>query len=323
MKAAPAKLSKNQVGVQAMAKTMSVLILVAGVIYCEVMFLSMVATAFPTGILRIFASIGAIVGGMSVLLLLLAKSFWFTEGVQLIFSYVFTGFEVVFLIANTVLAFELNSGKTVDSWLAMWETFAPATPVVAIVGWTIIWALDASAKRRHALTNIEDEEHEAELDYRRKVHQARIGLRDRFLAQVIADMEEDIQSDHIRGQGRVAASQLAAAALTEVTGVPVVPRLGSSSSAHSSESIVPASGYSVPTGALPATSRPRMGLPSSGPGGSDWDLSDQWLSQVNERVEQERARRLASEGGRDPVTAAELPYQDMQDTEGGDTGKKK
>lgn len=218
-------LTPNQAGIRSAAMVCSILLLVAGVIYCEVMFLSMVEKAFPVGLLRVFATIGAVVGGASVLLLLLSKSYWFTEGVQLIFAYIFTGLEVILLVLNVILAFELNSGH-VDSWLQVWQTFSPATPVIAIVGWTIIWALDAGSKRRHTETNMENDLHENELDYRSRVAGARNDLRHKYLTQIIADMEEEIQSAHIRGQGRLAASQMAADALTEVTGIPVAPRLG-------------------------------------------------------------------------------------------------
>lgn len=223
-------MSKNQQGVRAMAKVMSIIILVLGVIYCEVMYLSVVSIAFPPGLLRVFASIGAVVGGLSVLLLLLAKSYWFTEGVQLIFSYVFTGIEVLALIVNILVAFSLNDPAShPDAWIPLLNQYiSPVTPVLAIVGWTIIWALDSSSKRRHTQTNIEDEQHTAELEYNQRVFEARNDLRHSYLTQIISDMREDMSSEHIRAQGRVAASQLAADALSEVTGMPISPRLSGS-----------------------------------------------------------------------------------------------
>lgn len=214
-----------------MAKVMSIIILVLGVIYCEVMYLSVVSVAFPPGLLRVFASIGAVVGGLSVLLLLLAKSYWFTEGVQLIFSYVFTGIEVLALIVNILVAFSLNDPAShPDAWIPLLNQYiSPVTPVIAIVGWTIIWALDSSSHRRHAQTNMEDEQHTAELEYNKRVFEARNDLRHSYLTQIITDMREDMSSEHIRSQGRVAASQLAADALSEVTGMPISPRLNPSS----------------------------------------------------------------------------------------------
>lgn len=220
------EMSKNAQGVRTIAKVASVLILVLGVIYAETMYLSAVQSHFPEGILKIFAMIGAVVGGLSVLLLLLGKSFWFTEGTQLIFAYAFTGVEVLLMIMNILVAFEVNSGGVKDSWLQMADHYvSPATPVIAICGWIVIWSLDASSKRRHAAANLEDEQAEAEHEYNRDVALAGINLRRKFLTVVTSNMEEELETDHVKRQAKLAASRMAAETLSEVVGMPVAPRL--------------------------------------------------------------------------------------------------
>lgn len=216
------EMSKNAQAVRALAKTGSVLILVLGVMYCEIMYLSIVQAAFPNGFLRVFAAAGAVVGGLSVLLLLLSKSFWFTEGLQLVWSYIFTGLEVLALVANVLLAFEINSGH-VDEWLMVWKDFSPATPVIAIIGWTIVWALDASAKRRHAATNMEDDQHEANLEFRGKVHTAVMDVKHLYLSQTVEYLKEEFHRENVQGNLRKVAIEIHQDVLKEFTAMPLSP----------------------------------------------------------------------------------------------------
>jgi hypothetical protein len=221
------EMTKNAQAVRTIAKVISVIILVLGVIYAETMYLSVVEKSFPEGFLRVFAMAGAIVGGLSVLLLLLAKSYWFTEGLQLVFAYCFTGVEVLLMVLNILVAFDTVGGAAKDSWLQIVNQYvSPATPVIAIIGWTIIWSLDASSKRRHAQANLEEEQADAEQEYSRDVALAGLNLRKKFLTVVTSNMEEELQSAHVRRQAQIAASQMAAEALSEVVGMPVAPRIG-------------------------------------------------------------------------------------------------
>lgn len=223
MKATQAiKMSANAQAIRTLAKVGSVLILVLGVLYCEIMYLSVVEKAFPDGFLRVFAAAGAVVGGLSVLLLLLSKSYWFTEGMQLVWSYIFTGLEVLALVANVILAFEINGGQ-VDQWLQVWKSFSPATPVIAIVGWTIVWALDASAKRRHAQTNMEDGQHEANLEFSGKVHGAVMEVKELYLGQTVQFLRDEFNSHDVQNNLRKVAVEIHHDVLKEFTATPLNP----------------------------------------------------------------------------------------------------
>jgi hypothetical protein len=218
--------TKMQIGVQSVAKAVSVILMVLGVIYCEVMYISVSEHAFPNGFLRIFAITGAMVSGISVLLLLLSKSYWFTEGVQLIFAYVFTGVEIIVIVLNVLVAFAINGGGQMDGWLQLWNTWgSPATPVFAIVGWMIIWQLDQGAKRRHRMTELEDSKIEAEADYQEEVASQKNNLRADFLSAVTEHLQAEMRSEYVKQQARIVAIEMAAEALTMVAGRRVAPRV--------------------------------------------------------------------------------------------------
>src|SRR5690349_16600689 len=109
-------LSKNQQAAQGAIKFASALIIVSVVFYAEIMYLQVVSTAFPNGIFRGLAVFGAVASGLSVLVLVLAKLFWFPPGGQTIWSWCFTAIETLILVLNLILSFEL-AWHTLDTFM--------------------------------------------------------------------------------------------------------------------------------------------------------------------------------------------------------------
>lgn len=125
------------------------IIYVVGVIYADVMFLSIVQSMFPSGFLRTFAVVGAFLAGATAILLPIAVHWWFSPGAQKIVGMIFYAVDMAIMVLNVILAFQINQG-TLDSNLAIWKAACPAVPVFCIIGWGIIYMLDNSHKIRDA-----------------------------------------------------------------------------------------------------------------------------------------------------------------------------
>ena len=219
------EMTANQKAVAGLAKFLSACIIVGVVLFCEIMYLSIVSVAFPDGLFRSLASFGAMAGGLSVLVLLLGKMFWFPEGGQAIASWAFTGVEMLVLILNVLLAFELKSGH-VDSYLSAWLTVSPASPVIALVGWVAMWMLDSSTKARHAQLAQEQKQHISALQFQSSVHDAQMELQHTMLDSHTQYLMEYANSTELQAEIREAAKKLARENLSILSGINIVARLG-------------------------------------------------------------------------------------------------
>ena len=269
------KLSLNQEAIAGLAKVLVAVIIAVVVGYSEVMYLQIMSRAFPDGILKIVAMIGAVGTGLSVLTLLIAKAYWFRPGGQMVAAWLFTGVEVMILLLNVLLSFALDGGK-VDGYLAVWYTLTPSSPLFALVGWTLILHLDRGQQERHADMELEVEMQRAERQHKIATHEAKMQLRESFLKSHTTYLQQEVNSPEIQRQLAIGASAMAAQELSALTGMHIAPRLN---------------GPQFPNDKT-VESRASSALPQP----KDVDLatgeSDEWLARVNERVEQERAARL-------------------------------
>lgn len=220
------KLSMNQEAIAGLAKVLVGVIVLVVVGYSEVMYLQIMSRAFPDGLLKIVAMIGAVGTGLSVLTLLISKAYWFRPGGQMIAAWVFTAVEVVILILNVLLSFALSGGH-VDSYLGVWFTLTPSSPLFALVGWILIIHLDRSQQERHHELEMEAEMQQAEREHKIATHQAKMQLRKSFLESHTTYLEQEVNSPEIQRQLAIGASVLAARELSALTGMHIAPRLGS------------------------------------------------------------------------------------------------
>ncbi len=137
-------------GAKAVLIVLAGIIYVVGVVYADVMFLSIVQAMFPTGFLRTFAVVGAFLAGFTAILLPVAMHWWFAPGAQKIVGYLFYALDLGMMVLNVILAFQINQAGALDSNLALWKSFCPAVPVVCIIGWGLLYTLDNSHKIRDA-----------------------------------------------------------------------------------------------------------------------------------------------------------------------------
>ncbi len=194
--------------------------IVIGIIaYSELLFLSIVSVMFPEGVMKAAAMVGAVATGCSILVLLAGKSHWFSPGPQLLAAWIFSGVEVLILILNDILAFSLHHGAALDGYMATWYQFTPASPVIALVGWSLVIYLGNEARMRHKRMEMEQEQQEVELAYEQEAHNARMTLRYDHLSQVTGYLQDVMASPAIQEQIQNHASRLVAQVLTDVTGI--------------------------------------------------------------------------------------------------------
>src|SRR5581483_11481638 len=128
----------------------------AYVVYClavaygDLMFLQVVSVMFSNDpLLHTLAFGGAIMTAASAILLPLAKIRWLMPGNQMIAGWLFWLVEVSLLAANAVLAYSLANNLS-NELTADWRPFSPATPMIAVIGWGVLFMLDPRNQMRHA-----------------------------------------------------------------------------------------------------------------------------------------------------------------------------
>lgn len=146
--------TRNGQAVRMVALAGAALVYAGAVIYGDVMFLTIMQTTFPDGLLGAMAMAGAVMTAASALILPLALHFWFAPGLQYIAGIIFWSLDIAVLALNAMLAYAMATGSGL---LATWAEFAPATPLLAVLGWGIMFLLDPSHKLRHAQLELESD----------------------------------------------------------------------------------------------------------------------------------------------------------------------
>jgi uncharacterized membrane protein len=132
-------------------------------LFLDIIFVTMIWNALPGGFLRIFAAGGAILVSPVILLVLLAKLYYFRKGAQLIFSFVVFAIDIAFAGLNTYCAFQIAWGNTTDSFVSTWRNISPITPCAIMLLLAILIILDPNAKRRNDERDYAEKERDLEL----------------------------------------------------------------------------------------------------------------------------------------------------------------
>lgn len=149
-------MNRNTNALKLLALGAAAVIYCAAVIYGDIMFLQVVGKAFPqSGVFASLAIVGALVTAASAIILPLALHFWFAPGLQFIGGVIFWAVDIAALMLNSMLAFQVAAGGGLDSFLGTWALWSPATPMLAVVGWGIMFMLDPSHRVRHAQLELE------------------------------------------------------------------------------------------------------------------------------------------------------------------------
>lgn len=127
---------------------------IAGVVYAEVHGFSILSRGVNPDFL-IWAYIGMVALGISAIALPVALHVWAFDAMHRIATLAFYALDVALLGVNSFVDFGVNTGEALPVWAKMYADFVmPATPVIAAVGWCVLFLLDPATKaliQKHTL----------------------------------------------------------------------------------------------------------------------------------------------------------------------------
>lgn len=166
---------------------LAVIIAVAG--YAEVNFLIVVDRIFPDNLfLQSAGTIGAVMTGVSCVVLVLAKMHWIRAGSQSKISWSFLVVEIIIMFLNIILAYQMSTGGVKD-WMMWYSYVCPASPLFAFLGWILVIMTDQEKELMDRRRRAHDAILQAEADHELEVQ------------EVVLELNRDIlhiQADHMR-----------------------------------------------------------------------------------------------------------------------------
>lgn len=131
-----------------------VAVYVAGVVYAEVHGFSILSKGVASDFLM-WAYVGMVALGITAIALPLALHVWTFGAMHRIAAFIFYALDIGLLGFNSFVDFGVNTGETLPQWAQMYKDYLmPATPVVAALGWSILFLLDPATKaliQKHTL----------------------------------------------------------------------------------------------------------------------------------------------------------------------------
>jgi hypothetical protein len=247
--------------------------------YGTVIYIQLMGKVFPTGPLLMACYMGAAANLILMLVLLVGKFVWFRPGAHEIASWIVTAVELLVVILNMILSYQLASGQPLQSLMAAWYYLAPVSPVFSMVGAIVLIMTSSELRKKHHEMEIEERKDRAETEFGMAMHQAEMEVKTQYLGFVKTNLVEELNAPERQIEMKNHASVLVTQVLSGISGLSSVPRLSR---------LAPA--------VLPAPQE--AGLGTDG---------DEWLARVNERVEAERAaRRMGQEA--QPMTEAQAAF---------------
>jgi hypothetical protein len=104
-----------------------------------------------------------------------------------------------------------------------WEMMSPATPFVALVGWTVILQLDRATQERHEDMEMEDDINKSERAFKRQQHEAGMRIRLKALEYNEQYMMEALESPYHQQAIQTGAEKLTISAIHQLTGRYIPP----------------------------------------------------------------------------------------------------
>lgn len=177
----------------------SVIVYAAGVVYAEVHGINMLAKGVAPDFL-VWAYVGMIALGITALLLPLALKVWTIEAKHRIAGFLFYAVDLALLGVNTFTDYGNNTGAQLVTWAQIYMDYImPATPVIAALGWSMLWMLDP--------------------DVRDKIN--RLTLRAAMKQKMAQRVAEAAKGATVTARVNAAAEREVERALTELFGAPV------------------------------------------------------------------------------------------------------
>jgi len=144
-----------------LAVTLSLIIYLAGLVYAGVRSYSLFAATVDPGLLPL-AVLGIVALELTAVALPLAIHFWTAPGAQCLAALGFYLLDLGLIVSNSILDAAHHSGTLLPDFLAAYGVYAvPALPVVCMVGWALLWALDPSSREHDMIASVRSATHEA------------------------------------------------------------------------------------------------------------------------------------------------------------------
>jgi hypothetical protein len=234
--------------------------------YGTVIYIQLMGKVFPTGPLQLACYMGAAANFVLMVVLLVGKFVWFRPGAHEIASWMVTGVELVVVILNMILSFQLASGQPLQSLMAAWYYIAPISPVFSMIGAIVLIMTSSELRKKHHALEIEERKDRVESEFEMAMHQAEMEVRTQYLGFVKNNLVEELNAPERQLEMKRHAKVLVGQVLSGISGL-------------SSTSQLSAPG-------------PQSLLPVKDEADSVSLEDDAWLARVNARVEQERRQRV-------------------------------
>src|SRR5690349_13471124 len=273
--------SANTKAVRALMIGLAALVVLSVSGYGTVIYIQLMGRVFPTGPLQMACYMGAAANLVLMLVLLVGKFVWFRPGAHEVASWIVTGVELLVAILNMILAYQLASGNQPTSFLAAWYYLAPISPVFSMVGAIVLIMTSSELRKKHHALEIEEQKERAERDFDLAMHEAEMDVKHQYLGYVKNNLVDELNAPERQIEMKNHASVLVAQVLSGISGLSSAPRLSRGSA-----------------------------LPAPHEDGFEPEMSDEWLAQVNARVERERAaRRDGASGEVSPDGSSSVEYR--------------
>ncbi len=187
-------------------------------VYGDVMFISLMWSAFPDGFLKILGLAGAIVTSMSIIGLMIGKTTWFRPGGQLNWAWLFTAIEWIVSLMNSLVA-TLIAWHVPLGYLDYWRYMVPGTPFVAAIGWTLLIYFSQDRQQLHKRMEMDDRMQAAELEYELGLKEAALEAKMQALEIQKNYLLQALQSTDSQRRLQQGANQLNETILSKLTGI--------------------------------------------------------------------------------------------------------
>lgn len=149
-------------------KAVKSLVMVASMfVYCAMLMYSAVhnwalmTKGVPPDMI-LWAALGVVALEISAIFLPLGLHYSFHSALQRIVALGFYAVDLGLIFLNVILDYSLVSGAAIPGWMTIYLGYiVPATPIVAGLGWSLLWLLDPAQKERATVENLRASTREA------------------------------------------------------------------------------------------------------------------------------------------------------------------
>lgn len=128
-----------------------IIVYLGGIVYSGVHNYQLMTKGVPADLL-IWAIIGIVGLEITAIFVPVALHYWTHDAMHRMAAFAFYGVDLLIIFLNVVLDFAMNSGNTLPSWGEMWLFYVvPASPLIVMIGWSILFLLDPSHRERQML----------------------------------------------------------------------------------------------------------------------------------------------------------------------------